>query len=317
MERGQHLFHAGLLGVPSTDRDALDHASLGRRAMQSAPRLFLDHTDRHPVPRLDLLELFDEILTDFQHDGLPFVGQELDLQRPILDIDLDHLFGDEIEPILLDPRTALADLNQFGCSVSHSHSPVPYVVGGTQPRLDSAPSAVSRTMSFSSSSSGRRSSTARRSPRRASDSAAFRRTNQSSSRSASRKPSSARLSPISPSASAAWRFTIQLPLARPRRSPSTARGSGIFLSARAASSRTVWSSRASISPSTARGSRSFSKANTAACRTAPSRSLTAAVRGAGAGTSSSHSSRSTVSSFFCIPCSLMNLSNLSMISPPW
>src|SRR5438132_5636368 len=239
MERGQHLFHAGLLGVPSTDRDALDHASLGRRAMQSAPRLFLDHTDRHPVPRLDLLQFFDEILADFQHDGLPFVGEELDLQRPALDIDLDHLFGDKIKPILLDARTALADLNQFGCFVSHSHSPLPYVFGGVQPRLDSAPSAVSRTMSFSSSSSGRRSSTARRSPRRASDSAAFRRTNQSSSPSASRKPSSARVSPLSHRPSAARRCTSQLPLTRPRNSPSTARGSGIFLSARAASSRTV------------------------------------------------------------------------------
>src|SRR5437660_4636256 len=239
MERGQHLFRTGLLGVPSTDRDPLDHAPLGRRAMQCAPRLFLDHADRHPIPRLDLLELFDEILADFQHDGLPFVRQPFDVQRPVLAVDLDHLFGDDVEPILLDPRTALANLNQFGCFVGHSRSPVPYVVGGTQPRLDSAPSAVSRTMSFSSSSSGRRSSTARRSPRRASDSAAFRRTNQSSSRSASRKPSSARLSPITPSASAAWRFTIQLPLARPRSNPSTARGSGIFLSARAASSRTV------------------------------------------------------------------------------
>src|SRR2546430_14559220 len=164
MERGQHLFHAGLLGVPSTDRDALDHASLGRRAMQSAPRLFLDPTDRHPVPRLDLLELFDEILTDFQHDGLPFVGQELDLQRPFLDIDLDHLFGDEIEPILLDPRTALADLNQSGCFVSHSHSPAPYVVAGTQPRLASAPPAVSRAMSFSSPRTGGASCAPRTSP---------------------------------------------------------------------------------------------------------------------------------------------------------
>src|SRR3989441_1048669 len=235
MERGQHLFHAGLLGVPSTDRDALDHASLGRRAMQSAPRLFLDHTDRHPVPRLDLLELFDEILTDFQHDGLPFVGQELDLQRLVLDIDLDHLFGNEIEPVLLDPRTALADLDQFGCFVSHSNSPSPYVVGGVQPRLDSAPSAVSRTMSFSSSSSGRRSSTARRSPRRASDSAAFRRTNQSSSRSASRKPSSARESPISPRASAACSRTAQSSSRRASRSAGTASAPPCTTACRAAS----------------------------------------------------------------------------------
>src|SRR5438128_1689992 len=237
MERGQHLFHAGLLGVPSTDRDALDHASLGRRAMQSAPRLFLDHTDRHPVPRLDLLELFDEILTDFQHDGLPFVGQELDLQRPILDIDLDHLFGDEIEPILLDPRTALADLNQFGCFVSHSHSPVPYVVGGTQPRLDSAPSAVSRTMSFSSSSSGRRSSTARRSPRRASDSAAFRRTNQSPSRSLTAAISGgmARSSLSEPSATAACSRTAQSSSRRASRSAGTAPAPTCTTACRAAS----------------------------------------------------------------------------------
>src|SRR5438128_2162015 len=175
--------------------------------MQSAPRLFLDHTDRHPVPRLDLLELFDEILTDFQHDGLPFVGQELDLQRPVLDIDLDHLFGNEIEPVLLDPRTALADLDQFGCFVSHSNSPSPYAFGGVQPRLDSAPSAVSRTMSFSSSSSGRRSSTARRSPRRASDSAAFRRTNQSSSRRASRSAGTASAPTCTTACRAASRIT--------------------------------------------------------------------------------------------------------------
>src|SRR5438094_6685920 len=167
IERGQHLFHAGLLGVPRADRDALDDATLGRRAVQSAARLFLDYPNRDTVPRLDLFQIVEEVFTDLQHYGLPLVGEELDLQRPALDIDLDHLLGNEIEPVLLDPRTALADLDQLGCIVSHSIAPSPYVFGGVQPRLASAPSAVSRTMSFSSSSRGRRSSTARRSPTRA------------------------------------------------------------------------------------------------------------------------------------------------------
>src|SRR2546422_688548 len=232
MERGQHLFHAGLLGVPSTDRDALYHASLGRRAMQSAPRLFLDHTDRHPVPRVDLLELFDEILTDFQHDGLPFVGQELDLQRPILDIDLDHLFGDEIEPILLDPRTALADLNQFGCFVSHSHSPVPYVVGGTQPRLDSAPSAVSRTMSFSSSSSA---PTARGARSSSKANTAACRTAPSRSLTPAISGGMARSSLSEPSATAACSRTAQSSSRRASRSAGTAPAPTCTTACRAAS----------------------------------------------------------------------------------
>src|SRR5439155_291522 len=222
-----------------TDRDALDHASLGRRAMQSAPRLFLDHADGHPVPRLDLLELFDEILADFQHDGLPFVGQELDLQRPILDIDLDHLFGDEIEPILLDPRAALADLNQFGCFVSHSHSPVPYVVGGTQPRLDSAPSAVSRTMSFSSSSSGRRSSTGPSAP---GGSRGFSKATTAASRTAPPRSLTAaisggmaRSSLSEPSAPAACSRTAQSSSRRASRSAGTARAPACTTACRAAS----------------------------------------------------------------------------------
>ena len=79
--------------------------------MQSPSGVFLYHAYRHAIPDLQRLQLLQKLFPHLQHHGLAFVRQKFDFHRPVFDVDLNHLFGDEVEPVLLDAGTALTDLN--------------------------------------------------------------------------------------------------------------------------------------------------------------------------------------------------------------